>query len=673
MKSATDPQCPSEKSRPNIFPTASQLERKMNIIESRLPGKNGIIENSFPKTTTNAFEKKRIGKSKKDLAYHNNNENNRHKDDNKTTLSSDSAVSTSNPVSSSNQTLLTNHLCHKSRDRGITKDLENVTPGSAASVVAETPPLSTSPDIYSNPNQQSTSESAVSHTYQSQSNSQGHAKSSATKQLKLGHLCDNKPTPARLMLGRKGASSVTTGTHNNHPNSSRKKSAYPTKDKKHSVREINNVNLSPIENSSRKRPRVNCHLDSQASNRNTNNDNIQSAVVTVEPPSSSSRDRFLSKGGSGSNMSPILQPNQTPSTNSNPGNAITSTNKSSSLHKHKKERDSLPHTKTIFHFFGSPTGKTPMNTPSSSSKTAATFLPSSLLDNSISSGTGVKRLANKDEVSSFMNNNTTHNTHISMSNSSSIKGSQSNIGHDTLQIERLKHEISELRKKCQNQQSEINSIRNNTTIESISLKSKLQRKDQEIKQIQQELEQIKKSKDKAFKVIEKLILDQNSRDTKDKRQKLASDGARLGRFVYTRAGLHSVENWEYGHAKKAIEKKKLDLKKKKEDLELRHQCIIREHKEKKSKITKSNFNSPLSMKKNPTNETPFTLSMYDLELMEAEEAYQMQLTRINEQSNLLDEEEQVLQKERMTHVRELRRTESEDKSRFKTKPKVSFT
>eukprot|EP00957_Ditylum_brightwellii_P076920 5846843-Ditylum_brightwellii.AAC.1 len=94
-----------------------------------------------------------------------------------------------------------------------------------------------------------------------------------------------------------------------------------------------------------------------------------------------------------------------------------------------------------------------------------------------------------------------------------------------------------------------------------SLKVALTRREAEMEQLKQESEQRTVT---AQKCLEEMIRADCAREAKELREKLASDGARLGRLVYTRAGLHTVESWEDGHASKALKRRRVELKQKRE-------------------------------------------------------------------------------------------------------------
>ena len=152
-------------------------------------------------------------------------------------------------------------------------------------------------------------------------------------------------------------------------------------------------------------------------------------------------------------------------------------------------------------------------------------------------------------------------------------------------------------------------------------------------------------------VIETLIRSDNAREMNELRQKLASDGARLGRIVYTRAGMRAVESWEEGNASKELQKRRADLKSKRQALEQRQ----KEARKASEQLEKDG------------NEGG---DMNALAVLEAEESVRLHLDSIQQQEAELAEEEHALMLEKADHIRSLKLMASEDASRFRSRPKV---
>lgn len=202
---------------------------------------------------------------------------------------------------------------------------------------------------------------------------------------------------------------------------------------------------------------------------------------------------------------------------------------------------------------------------------------------------------------------------------------------------------------------QLKAVSNNQTIMHTALKASLCQREKE-------LEELKKSKERnaarTSLVMEKLIRVDSAREAKELRQKLASDGARLGRITYTRAGMRSVETWEEGHAAKIMHRRKVDLETKK-------QALI----ERKGKVEAAA--KGFSEGKEEVTEAIDGLVLNDaLSIMEAQESVRLHLDGVTKEERELREEEQSLKKEKADHIRSLKRVSSEDASRFRTRPKV---
>jgi hypothetical protein len=222
------------------------------------------------------------------------------------------------------------------------------------------------------------------------------------------------------------------------------------------------------------------------------------------------------------------------------------------------------------------------------------------------------------------------------------------------EIKVLRARCEELEKMVEDKDEQLRAVANNQTITNAALKASLCQRERE-------LEDTKKSKvsemSRLCRLVEKLIRSENTRDRSELRQKLASDGARLGRIVHTRVGLRSVESWEEGHASKTLYRKKLDLENKKEIL-LNRQSIV----EKAAKTLADG---------KQVNECSAGLILDNaLAILEASESLKMHLNKVLEEEQILRKEDAALNLEKAEHIRELKRVASEDASRFRSRPKV---
>lgn len=215
------------------------------------------------------------------------------------------------------------------------------------------------------------------------------------------------------------------------------------------------------------------------------------------------------------------------------------------------------------------------------------------------------------------------------------------------EMEQIRQKCEELEQQCKDKDAQLKAVSNNQTILHTSLRTALSQKEKEL----EELKQSQEAKSAlATSVIEKLIRSDNAREVNELRQKLASDGARLGRIVYTRAGMRAVESWEEGNASKELAKRRAELKSKRTALERRQE----ETRKASEELEKSKENDSASV----------------LAVLEAKESVRLHLDSMQAKEAELAEEEHALMLEKADHIRSLKLLASEDASRFRSRPKV---
>jgi tousled-like kinase len=168
------------------------------------------------------------------------------------------------------------------------------------------------------------------------------------------------------------------------------------------------------------------------------------------------------------------------------------------------------------------------------------------------------------------------------------------------------------------------------------------------------------------RVLEDLSRSDAAREARELRERLATDGARLGRIVYTRAGMRSVETWEDGRASKELLKRKTALQEKRLVLEQRQTAAKRVIKQvEESKENQSDASDP--------DDTDLVGGIHvrtPLEAMECFESVRFHLSNVRRQEKELVLEDQTLNDEKCAHIRALKRVASEDSSRFRSRPKL---
>lgn len=202
---------------------------------------------------------------------------------------------------------------------------------------------------------------------------------------------------------------------------------------------------------------------------------------------------------------------------------------------------------------------------------------------------------------------------------------------------------------------QLKAVSNNQTIMYTALR-------QSVYRLEQEVESMNKAKTmyelQTATVIEKLVRSESAREAKELRDTLASDGARLGRIVYTRAGMRAVESWEDGYAFKALKSRSIEL-------EIRREMMTRRQEDAKRVAEE------LEQKRNGGDEFDTLVDMDALGLMEAQESSDVHMKAVKKQELAFTEEEQALNDEKANHIRAWKRLQSEEESRFRSRPRVS--
>lgn len=195
---------------------------------------------------------------------------------------------------------------------------------------------------------------------------------------------------------------------------------------------------------------------------------------------------------------------------------------------------------------------------------------------------------------------------------------------------------------------QLKAVTNNRTIIHTSLKAELDKKEMELESIQQ------KQKSKILHVsqeLEDLLRWKSSQQRKELKEKLASDGARLGRIVVSKVGMRALESWEEGFATHDLEHRKKKL-------------LARQ------KLLQTRFNEVASQ--DAAIDASTTSNSLLLDQLEASESVQRHISNCELALKELAQEELSLNDEKAAHIRALKRVAAEDSSRFGSKPKVGL-
>ncbi len=290
-------------------------------------------------------------------------------------------------------------------------------------------------------------------------------------------------------------------------------------------------------------------------------------------------------------------------------------------------------------------------------------------------GGGAKQLSDASTTSSSISKQAPQVNTLSsrpkkkkQSSSTNKEDAPSELTNLQFENKRMLIKIEELQKQLEDANARNNSIRNNQTMISTNLQRQL-------KSLKSELESVRSETNakstKAMDVIEQLVREESIREAKDLRQKLASDGARLGRLVSSRVGLRSHDHWEDGHEPLVLKHRKAELKMKREALERRREELIKAQPNSSIKSPDRSTDTILESEASNSNSHADLAPMNDFDRFEANETIRMHLDEVRREEVKLHEKERALQIEKQAHVRALKRVASEDSSKFRKKHKVS--
>jgi tousled-like kinase len=242
---------------------------------------------------------------------------------------------------------------------------------------------------------------------------------------------------------------------------------------------------------------------------------------------------------------------------------------------------------------------------------------------------------------------------------------------DESRLEYWKTRCQDLERECTDKEEQLKAVSNTRTILHTALKTALEDREKELSKLREDSTE---AQQQAQAVLEKLVRSNAEREAHEQRERLATDGARLGRIVYTRAGMRSVETWEEGHASKQIAETKANLvknykqmQKRQEDAKKAAKRIAQEEKENGSSLSSSSQSDGQN-----AQEIGGIVIKTKLDAMEAVESARFHIANLRLEEKELALEEKRLNAEKAAHIRSLKRVASEDHSRFRSRPKVCY-
>jgi len=207
------------------------------------------------------------------------------------------------------------------------------------------------------------------------------------------------------------------------------------------------------------------------------------------------------------------------------------------------------------------------------------------------------------------------------------------------QVEHLQQHIKQLTESLNEKTSQLKAVSNNQTIIHSQLKKALQQREKEMEALKEEM---KSQNDKVRDKLEELMRKDSLRSQEDLKKKIASNGAKLGRWVYNWVGMRRETLWEDGSAIKVCEVKRRELKGKKDYLERR----LKE-------------GAGNGMKKD------------EMDREEFEQSIRIHLGELARGEIELKRQEDALHLEKNAHKLALKQVTNEDYSKFKSRPKLN--
>lgn len=213
--------------------------------------------------------------------------------------------------------------------------------------------------------------------------------------------------------------------------------------------------------------------------------------------------------------------------------------------------------------------------------------------------------------------------------------------------------------------SEVNELRRALDMLKTSreqLESQLQRKEVELKSVQESREESEATNERLRKKLEETHRAMAKEAARRNRDRLAQDSVRLGKLTTVRNGMGPnslAEVWEKGYAFHELAQQREDLNRRRERLE--------ERKKELQKLRRRRGNAAASsvptFDGEPLVEAAVALTD-DLDNIAEQHAINILQERLKKEESQLAEKERLLDAERGSHEKELRRVQCEDRSRF---------
>ncbi|KAM7427763.1 Serine/threonine-protein kinase tousled-like 2 [Porites harrisoni] len=181
----------------------------------------------------------------------------------------------------------------------------------------------------------------------------------------------------------------------------------------------------------------------------------------------------------------------------------------------------------------------------------------------------------------------------------------------------------------------------------------------------------KESLEKCLAINKKLLITSSTLEKKAGRERCMKNRLRLGQFVPVRQGVSFVETWVEGHAFKELAAQQERINQQREELEKQKKTLAKKKppsntssiKEKKLPRTSSGESDQFARPGSPV--------LSPMEYHEREEILKLRALALKKEKTDVQTELEKLDGERMLHIRELKRIQNEDSSKFKDHPTLN--
>jgi tousled-like kinase len=186
------------------------------------------------------------------------------------------------------------------------------------------------------------------------------------------------------------------------------------------------------------------------------------------------------------------------------------------------------------------------------------------------------------------------------------------------------------------------------------------------KQLSVQMKMNEKHRDMIQKCInftKMLLVEKSTLEWKTARQKCMENRLRLGQFVTQRQGASFVENWVDGYAFTDLSKQQEKIGKEREEVERQRKLLG-----KRKPVSSATAKQPKAAKDGDVFLKPAEKPLSMSEFYEQDEILKLRSASLKKEESDIQLELEKLEKERNLHIRELKRIQSEDASRFNSHP-----